>query len=171
MFIALPWGCFWLPLRVLLDIFPGSAWPELWLFTELSQYYLLFCWVSRDHSCPSALAAVLIWFCYSNRILLRLSLLIFETRSHVVQANHKLQIYMRGWRDGSAVKSVCSVLTPGFHSKHSHGKSQPSVTAVPGESMPSSDLCRHHAHSWCTCLHASKTCMHVKIRQISLNVF
>ena len=115
--------------------------------------------------------AVLIWFCYSNRILLRLSLLIFETRSHVVQANHKLQIYMRGWRDGSAVKSVCSVLTPGFHSKHSHGKSQPSVTAVPGESMPSSDLCRHHAHSWCTCLHASKTCMHVKIRQISLNVF
>lgn len=47
-------------LRVLLDIFPGSAWPELWLFTELSQYYLLFCWVSLDHSCPSCSDLVLL---------------------------------------------------------------------------------------------------------------
>jgi hypothetical protein len=47
----------------------------------------------------------------------------------------KCKSKMRGWRDGSVVKSTgCSSKGPRFNSQYPHGGSQLSITSVPGES-------------------------------------
>ena len=65
------------------------------------------------------------------------------------------------WRDSSAVKNTdCSFRGPGFNSQHPHDSSQPSITPVPRDLMPSCGLpqhCTHMAHR-----HANKTPIHTK---------
>lgn len=45
---------------------------------------------------------------------------------------------------------------PRFSSRHPRGGSQPSITAVLGDPMPSSDLHKYRASIWYTDIHASK---------------
>ena len=45
---------------------------------------------------------------------------------------------------------------PGFDSQHLHGGSQPSVTPVPGDPMPSSGSCGLQAHTWCIDVHTRR---------------
>lgn len=54
----------------------------------------------------------------------------------------------------------CSCRRPRFGSQHPYGGSQPSLSPVPTDLMPSSGLHGHQAHTWCTHMHASKT--HIK---------
>ncbi|CAH6942478.1 Sorcs1 [Phodopus roborovskii] len=71
--------------------------------------------------------------------------------------------FKRGWRDGSAVKNIgCSCRGPGFNSQHQQGGSQASVTPVPRDPTPSSDLQGHQEHTWCTDMHPGKTPIHIK---------
>jgi hypothetical protein len=52
-----------------------------------------------------------------------------------------LNLCVWDWRDGSVVKSSgCSPRGPEIKSQHSYGGSQPSVTVVPGDPMPSSGV-------------------------------
>ena len=44
-----------------------------------------------------------------------------------------------------------------FDFQHPHSSSQPSVTPVPGDPMPSSELCGCQEHKWCTDKHVGKT--------------
>lgn len=61
----------------------------------------------------------------------------------------------RGWSlDGSEVKTTCcSCRGPRFSSQHPHGGSKPSVTPVLQNLVPSSDLFKHQAGSWCIYTH------------------
>ena len=61
--------------------------------------------------------------------------------------NKGFQNLRLGWRDGSVVTSTgCSSRGPGFSSQQPHGSSQPPVTPVPRDLMPSSGLCRYCTH-------------------------
>jgi hypothetical protein len=57
---------------------------------------------------------------------------------------------MWGWRDGSAVKSICcSFKGPEFRTYHPHNGSQPSVTMVAGDLIPTPGLrVTHGAHTY-----------------------
>ena len=50
----------------------------------------------------------------------------------------------------------CSSRWPRFHSQHPHNGSQPSVTPVPGNLTPSSDLFGHQKHTLYTDIDAGK---------------
>lgn len=64
-----------------------------------------------------------------------------------------------GWSDGSVVKSTgCSLREPEFDSQQPHGDSQPSLTVISEDPMPSSDFLRHQALWRCT----DKTPKHTK---------
>lgn len=108
------WGVTSFSSGVLLGVSPDSAGQSSscsWDFLGIAYSPAS---VSLDHSFPRALAAALICFCYRNRILGVEFFFIFETRSHVVQADHKLQIYLRDWGDGSAAKARALCSHPGF---------------------------------------------------------
>lgn len=60
-----------------------------------------------------------------------------------------------GWRDALAVKSTGCL-------SHPHRGSQPSVTPISEYPMAFSGLQGHQAHTWCTCVHTSKTPIHIK---------
>lgn len=55
---------------------------------------------------------------------------------------------LRGWRDGSAVQSICgSYRGPRVGFQHVHCGSQPSTALVPGVAMPFSNLYSHGVHT------------------------
>ena len=61
-------------------------------------------------------------------------------------------------RDNSAVKSIlCSYRELRFNSQHPHSCSQPSVTLIPGDLMPSSVLQEYQVCTWYTYTHIGKT--------------
>ena len=75
-----------------------------------------------------------------------------------------IKLMNRDWRDGSGVKSTgCSYRGPRFNSLHPHGGSQPSITPVPGDPMPSSNLQGHQAHMWQTYTYRQNIHTHTKI--------
>lgn len=58
------------------------------------------------------------------------------------------------WKVGSTVKSTHYPHTGlGFDSHHPHGGSRLSVTLVPEDPTPSSDLHRHQTGIWCADMH------------------
>ena len=78
-----------------------------------------------------------------------------------------------GWGDGSEVKSTCcSCRGPRFSSQRPHGGPQPSVTPVPGDPMPSSDLqfqgtlapLWRNWHTWSMHTHIRRKCILKKIQ-------
>ena len=54
---------------------------------------------------------------------------------------------------------------PRFASQHLDGSSQPSVTLVSEDPMPSSDLQWHQAHIWCPHTGKMFTCIKIKIKK------
>ena len=60
-----------------------------------------------------------------------------------------LKTDIQDWRDGLAIKSTGSSRGPRFDSQHPHGRSQLSVTPVPG-------------HLTATHRHAGKAAVHIK---------
>lgn len=69
---------------------------------------------------------------------------------------------VRGWRDGSVLKSSGCSSRPRFNSQHPHGSLQQSITAFPGDLMPSSDHVVHQVCTRYTDLHAGETLMNMK---------
>lgn len=69
-----------------------------------------------------------------------------------------------GGRDmAQLLKSTgCSSREPRFDSLHPHRGSQLSVTLVPGNLIPSSELCGHQAGMLYTDVHARQTPIHIK---------
>lgn len=59
--------------------------------------------------------------------------------------------------------TCCSGRGLGFGSQNSHGSSQPSITLIRGDPVPSSDLYRHQACTWCTFIHEGKCTHKIKI--------
>lgn len=75
------------------------------------------------------------------------------------------------WKDGSTVKSTCcSFRVPVFISQHPHGASQPSVTPVSGDPIPSSDFHRHQACVWHIYIHGSRTSHIKKVNDKNLKI-
>lgn len=66
-------------------------------------------------------------------------------------------------RDGSMVKNLMAAFPkdPGSFPS-THMVTDNLTTPVPGEPVPSSDLCGQWACKWCTYIHADKTRMHTK---------
>lgn len=61
------------------------------------------------------------------------------------------------WTDSSAATSACCFCRgPQFESLHTHGASQPAITPVPMDLVPSSGLCGYPACMWYTYVHADK---------------
>lgn len=72
---------------------------------------------------------------------------------------------MSVWREVSVLKSSgCSFQGSGLYSQHRQGNLQPSLTAVPGDGMPSSDLQRCQEHMWGMHMHIGNTLRHFKYR-------
>lgn len=70
---------------------------------------------------------------------------------------------LKDWRDGSDIKiDGCPSRGPGFNSKHSHGGSQLSLTAVLWALVPSSGFCRYQTSRGFTDMKAGKTLMNIK---------
>jgi hypothetical protein len=67
------------------------------------------------------------------------------------------------WWSGLAVKStdLPEDQSVGLIPRTPHS-SQPPVTSVPGNMMPSSGFCGHQAYKWCTDIHAGKTSIHTE---------
>jgi len=62
-----------------------------------------------------------------------------------------------GWRGGLVVKSTCcSCRALRLGSQHSHGSSEPSVTPVPGNPMPFSELKNGHTCKKKAFIHTNK---------------
>ena len=76
--------------------------------------------------------------------------------------------YTRSWSDdGSEVKSTyCSFKGPRFGCQHLHGRSQPSVTLVLGDTIPSSHLQRHRVptNMWGKA-HTHKSFLRIKMQK------
>ena len=53
--------------------------------------------------------------------------------------------------------TTCFCRGPRFHSQLPYGSSQLSVTSVPGDPLPASDLWGHQTIMWCICIHIGKT--------------
>lgn len=69
-----------------------------------------------------------------------------------------LETLVLGWKN--AAQAALAEDLRSVHSEPNHG-SQASVTPVPGNPMPSSDLCRHQASTGRTDKHAGKTTIHI----------
>lgn len=72
-----------------------------------------------------------------------------------------LSMMFGGQRDSSVAKNTCSYRPHGFTSQHSHSGSKVPATRVPGDPVPSSDLCRHQAPTYYRYIHTGKTLTHV----------
>lgn len=69
------------------------------------------------------------------------------------------------WRDGSAVKGACcSYKGPRFSCWYPHGGSQASVTLVPMDMMPSSDLHKSQDTHMVYIHPCRQTFMHIRIK-------
>ena len=64
------------------------------------------------------------------------------------------------WRVVSVVKSS-SCRGPRFNSQHRHGGSQPFITAVPGELLPSSDLRGYQVYILCPHIYVGRAFIHM----------
>lgn len=62
----------------------------------------------------------------------------------------------------------CSSREPRFDSLHPHRGSQLSVTLVPGNLIPSSELCGHQAGMLYTDVHARQTPIHIKSDKLNI---
>lgn len=58
---------------------------------------------------------------------------------------------------GLRLSTSCSSRGPMFDSQHSHGDSQPPISTVPVNQMPSSHFLRPQSFTWYTNIHANKT--------------
>lgn len=68
-----------------------------------------------------------------------------------------VKTFSKDQKDGSEVwSSCCSFRRPKFSSQHAHGGSQPPVTPVSGDPMPSSGLLRPQTCIWYTYRYAFK---------------
>lgn len=61
-----------------------------------------------------------------------------------------------GWRVGSAVKSTAALPEDPDLVASTHTAAHDHLQQVPGDSMPSSALCRYHEYTWYTYIHVSK---------------
>lgn len=86
----------------------------------------------------------------------------------VLNSSLILKKIMAGTGDAAQEVKVCVALSkdPGSSSipspQHLHGDPQPTVTPVPGDPKPPTDLCRYQARTWCAYTHAGKTFTHMK---------
>ena len=63
-------------------------------------------------------------------------IVLFHSKGTTFGLHLKTLIKFGGWRDGSAMKSICcSHRVLGFHSQHAHDSSQLSVNPVPGDTL------------------------------------
>lgn len=76
------------------------------------------------------------------------------------------KVNKRGWRDDAMLKSIgCSCRGLRFESHYPHDSSQPSITSVPRDLTPSSDLYRNCTHTWYSDTHLKKTLINQSINQ------
>lgn len=79
-----------------------------------------------------------------------------------------MKIIYRNYNLGSAVKSTVALpedldLVASTHmAAHDH-------LQVPGDSMPSSGLCRYYEYTWCTYIHVSKMVINLYIYEKQIN--
>lgn len=67
-----------------------------------------------------------------------------------------------GWKDGLAGKNTAVLAEDPDSAQAQHGGSQPSVTTIVGDWMPSPRVLGQQVHIWCIDTHASKIFIYIK---------